>query len=917
MPDPQDLFHRALELPAEEREPFLARECDGDEGLKFTLDRLLDSDQAAQEQTIWQGSALQAEAKHQTASGTLRVGQVLGDYRIVEIIGEGGMGTVYRAVRSDTEYEQAVAIKIVRGGFDSAALTDRFRQERQILADLNHPHIARLLDGGTTPDGLPYLVMEFIAGQPITSYCQDHKLGIAERIRLFRQACSAVEFAHQRLVIHRDLKPANILVTDDGQVKLLDFGVAKLLAEGDAAQTIGTYWLTPAYASPEQVSGGAMTTASDVYSLGVILYEVLCGHSPYRKKPNTLPEALQAVTSLEPLPPSETLARDAADKALARKLRGDLDRIALKALRKEPVRRYASVEQLSEDLRRHLVGLPVRARGDGLGYRAGKFIRRNAIAVTAAAAVLAALAVGIVMTKRAETRANHQFNEVRRLAHTVLFDYHDAIADLPGSTPVRQKLVQDALSYLDGLSQQKQDEALEREIALAYVKVADVQGNTYNPNLGDTAGGLESARKAVAHAEPLYRKGPSPENAYVLGRAYLVMAIVIHSSDQIAGAEEYYKRAAAMFEQALTSQWNESWQTRRIEALSHLGDLYGLEGFANLGRTKDALMAYTQARDLADALVRKNPSSRDAQEVLFLTQLSVARAEHRLGHAAEADRSYREAIAINQDMLRDSGTPSDKQNLSSAYFSLANQLLDQGRSAEALAAMEQSYDLVEEIAAKDPRNALFQRSLATKRLGLCRVYVAMEKSRQALPYCKSSVDSLERLAAADTHSGDKRLALAEALQHYGDALLASGNARFALEQEQRALAMLANVPAGAQDEASQLYSLRAEIAAGNAKLALGSRQAGISDLSAASEVSDKLVQQDPEQAYNHVDRLHAKLELARALTANGLCTEAAPFMQEAQAEAQFIQRSGILPSADSELMKSLQHLCLSPQRAEN
>ena len=198
----------------------------------------------------------------------------------------------------------------------------------------------------------------------------------------------------------------------------------------------------------------------------------------------------------------------------------------------------------------------------------------------------------------------------------------------------------------------------------------------------------------------------------MLGRAYLVMAIVIHSSDQIADAEEYYKRAAAMFEQALTSQWNESWQTRRIEALSHLGDLYGLEGFANLGRTKDALTAYMQARDLAAALVRKNPSSRDAQEVLFLTQLSVARTEHRLGHAAEAEKSYREAIAINEDMLRDSGTPSDKQNLSSAYFALANQLLDQGRPAEALAAMEQSYDLVEEIAAADPRNALFQRSLA-------------------------------------------------------------------------------------------------------------------------------------------------------------------------------------------------------------
>jgi eukaryotic-like serine/threonine-protein kinase len=461
MPNVEDLFHHALDLPAADRTAFLAEACGGDVGLRSAVEGLLASDDAAEEQTFWRGSALQAEGNHESPTA-LRVGQVLGDYRVLEVIGEGGMGTVYRAVRADAEYHQAVAIKVVRGGFDSTALAERFRQERQILADLNHPHIARLLDGGTTPDGLPYLVMEFVAGQPIKKYCEQHKLGIAERVRLFRQACSAVEFAHQRLIIHRDLKPANILVTEDAQVKLLDFGVAKLLADEDATQTIGMHWLTPAYASPEQVSGKAMTTASDVYSLGVVLYELLCGHSPYRKKPSTLPEAIHAVTEQVPALPSEMVTHDAAGKALARRLRGDLDRIVLKALRKEPARRYASVEQLSEDLRRYLVGLPVRARGEALGYRASKFIRRNLIAVVAVTAVFIALAVGIVMTKRAENRANRQFDEVRRLAHTVLFDYHDAIADLPGSTPVRQRLVKDALSYLDGLSRQKQDEGLER-----------------------------------------------------------------------------------------------------------------------------------------------------------------------------------------------------------------------------------------------------------------------------------------------------------------------------------------------------------------------------------------------------------------------------------------------------------------------
>jgi non-specific serine/threonine protein kinase/serine/threonine-protein kinase len=359
----------------------------------------------------------------------------------------------------------------------------------------------------------------------------------------------------------------------------------------------------------------------------------------------------------------------------------------------------------------------------------------------------------------------------------VLFDYHDAIATLPGSTPVRQKLVSDALQYLNGLSERRQDEDLEREIALAYVKVADVQGNSYNPNLGDTAGGTESARKAVAHAEPLYRKEPSAENAYVLGRSYLVLAILIHSSDQIAGAEEYYKRAVEMFEKAVGDHWDEAWQTRHIEALAHLGDLYGLDGYANLGRTKDALAAYTRARDLSADLVKKHPDSRDAQEVLFLTELSVAEVDQRLGQTQRAVDSYRSAIAVNEKMLGDGpATPSDQQNLASAYFALGNQLLDDGNSREALPFLQRSHDLVQQIAEGDPRNALFQKSLAIKNLGLCRVIRAMNEAGRALSYCREGLVSLQKLSAADPGSGDKRLAVADALRQLDETKLAAHNA---------------------------------------------------------------------------------------------------------------------------------------------
>jgi len=489
----------------------------------------------------------------------------------------------------------------------------------------------------------------------------------------------------------------------------------------------------------------------------------------------------------------------------------------------------------------------------------------------------------------------------------VLFDYHDAIANLPGSTPVRQKLVKDALGYLDGLSQQKQDEGLEREIALAYVKVADVQGNSYNPNLGDTAGGMESARKAVAHAEPLYRKDPSAENAYVLGRAYLVLAIVIHSSDQIAGAEAYYKRAAEMFTEAVAAHWDESWQTRRIEALSHLGDLYGLEGFANLGRTKDALAAYTGARDLSANLVQKDPNSRDTQEVLFLTQLSVAGTEHRLGHAAAAEKGYREAIAVNERMVGEAaGSPSDQQNLATAYFELANQLLDNGKSHEALPYMQRSYNLVQQVASADPRNALFQKSLAMKDLGLCRVIRATGDPSRALPHCREGLASLEKLSADDPSSGDKRLAVANGLRQLGETQLAAGDPRSALTQERKALAMFHDMPGAAQDATVRLYLVRAHVAAGEAAQALGAKPEAIADFRLAAEISHKLVADDPDQAYVRLEDARANTRLAEALAANAQCRDAGPLFEPASAEWMALREMGILSPAEMQEAQKLE-----------
>lgn len=346
-------------------------------------------------------------------------GQRLGPYRIVRRLGAGGMGEVYLAERADDEYTHQVAIKLVRGGLVSAQVQRRLRTERQILAGLQHPNIARLLDGGRTPDGTPYLVMEYIDGEPIDVYCDRRRLTLEERIALLRTVCSAVHYAHQNLIVHRDLKPSNILITADGTLKLLDFGIAKLLDTRSSSQTLAvTHYeyrvMTPAHASPEQVRGDTITTASDIYVLGVLAYELLTGRKPFQLIDSNLAHLERIICEQQPLAPSAMAARtevESPDLAveiaaarstncvrLRKQLAGDLDNIVLMAMRKEPERRYSSAEQLSADLGRHLAGLPVLATGDSWWYRARKFVARHAVAVTTSAIAITTLGVFAAVT---------------------------------------------------------------------------------------------------------------------------------------------------------------------------------------------------------------------------------------------------------------------------------------------------------------------------------------------------------------------------------------------------------------------------------------------------------------------------------------------------------------------------------------
>ncbi|HEY2035670.1 MAG TPA: protein kinase [Steroidobacteraceae bacterium] len=443
----------AMALGEPARAAYLGRLGQRDPALRAELESLLQAAENAGAGFLESPAAVLLETPSPPSPHT---GRRLGPYRLLEEIGSGGMGEVYRAVRVDEEYEQEVAIKLVRAGADAQFVGPRLRAERQILAAFQHPNIAGLFDGGTTEEGIPYLVMELIAGQPITEYCDRHRLDLEARLQLFLVVCSAVQYAHQHAVIHRDLKPSNILVTEDGTPKLLDFGIAKILEPGAIPVrgdlTINAVrLLTPDYASPEQLKGSPVTAASDVYSLGVILYELLTGIKPPRDRGPMRGAGSRALFDPAPTRPSIVMrGRDAAGTArqdsperLSHQLRGDLDNIVLMALRSEPERRYATVDRLADDIRRHLEHMPVAARRPTLGYRASMFVRRHQVGVAATALTALALISGVVMTARetfiaraALARAEDEASASRRVGEYLVSLFEDANPNKTGGQPL-------------------------------------------------------------------------------------------------------------------------------------------------------------------------------------------------------------------------------------------------------------------------------------------------------------------------------------------------------------------------------------------------------------------------------------------------------------------------------------------------
>ena len=792
--DVEAVFEQALELPPGEQSAFLRKTCAGDEQLRREVESLLESHRRAGAFFDNADHFLSRESFEENGSFVVP-GQTIDRYRIIHEIGRGGMGAVYLGERADEQYQKRVAIKLIKRGMDTDAVLRHFRKERQILASFDHPNIARLFDGGTTESGLPYFVMEYVEGLPIDEYCNQHALSISERLKLFREVCAAVAYAHRHLVIHRDIKRTNILVTTEGVPKLLDFGIAKILQEGDGAQPLATVTrsrlMTPEYASPEQVRGEPVTTASDVYSLGVVLYELLTGSSPYRFTSRAPRDVERAITEQEPTRPSTAAPDSNRKSAIAnrRSLRGDLDNIILMALRKEPERRYQSVEQFSEDIRRHLELRPVLARKDTVRYRTTKFIRRNKTAVAAAALVLLSLVGGMIATswearharveeaiaKAQKERAERRFADVRQLAHSLLFDYHDAIKDLPGATRVRERLVKDALANLDRLAAEAHgDPALQRDLAAAYERVGDVRGQAYSASFGDTAGATQSYRKALHIREALAQASPSDlQTKLELADIYRKLGIELLDTSEAARGLEYLHKSLSLYTE-LAGEAPNDWQVQTDLAAIHNAIGSALEDRSEMAA---ALEHHRTALTIREKLLELKPADQLNRRGLSVSYENIGRVLSLTNDVRGALENNAKAMALRETLLAEDPVNADyRRILSISYQNNGDYKAFLKDGTGAVESFRKKLALDEQSFAADPANAQARLDLGYCCLRIGELLAQSGDHAGAAPFYKRAHEMYKQGMLADPQDVTIGIRDGIVIAHLGEELAKIGNA---------------------------------------------------------------------------------------------------------------------------------------------
>ena len=775
------LFEQGTALPPDGRAAFLDAHTAGDPALRAEVEELLRASASANANPAWEHGALSnaTPAPHPAFDAPSGFAQ----YRILETIGVGGMGTVYRALRTGENMEQVVAIKILHAPASGAAAGYRFEQERRILARLDHPDIARLLDCGATPDGRPFLVMDYVHGVTITQYLGNTNLTIAQRTELFLAICAVVSYIHRNLVAHRDIKPGNILVTPEGTPKLLDFGIATLL-DGSALRTLtGNAALTPEYASPEQVQGLPAGPASDIYSLGVVFYQMLTGHLPYNPQPGPLGLA-NAITQAPPVRPRTHVPSIPAD----------LEYILLKALRKEPARRYESVEQLSADLQRFRKSFPVSARPDSFAYRLARALHRNRVWAAAATLVIAAIIAGSAIAIR---QSNRRFAEIRKIAEVLTRELDDSIYDIGGTAQARRLILQRGAEYLNAIAGERgNDRAVALDLADAYQRFATLQG-VNQLNVGDHSGAIDTLQRSESTLAPLAARNPKDlEIGRRLAEVQSQLIDLFNTVGDLRSAQTYAQKAIATSKQLLPLKPRDPDLAMSLgSAYESLADLSGNPAYSNLGDTAAALNLYDRCLPFLSA-VAADDSNPDARQPLAGLHLRIGKVyQYALGDYDQALEHFTTAAQISDSIRRRKSNRWTELNAGIRYRFVAAALQSLGRAGQARARAAESLAILEAVDKSFPGVPSFQRetALSITMLGSFDAEAgdhakAVDQYRRTLKIFDSLI-ATQASYAADLGYRDTWRALAASQLALGDAASVMQSAQAQLTIDDRLLAI--------------------------------------------------------------------------------------------------------------------------------
>ncbi|MEK7408896.1 MAG: serine/threonine-protein kinase, partial [Acidobacteriota bacterium] len=728
----EEVFARLLDLEESERPSALEGLCADDPESAAEVRELLDRLAAAE--------SFFAQFPSEKDEVPLRLdGRRAGAYRIIGELGRGGMGVVYRGERDDGQFVRQVAVKFVSMLAAGGEAWRRFEREKRILAGLRHPNIAELLDAGVSEEGTPYIVMELVEGVPIDVYCRERQLSVAARIRLFQQIAGAVDFIHRNLIVHRDIKPGNIFVTAEGVPKLLDFGISRVLPaageEGDRTAPERRL-MTLNYSSPEQLRGDAVSTASDVYSLGLLLYELLAGRQAYSLSGSSAVDLLRRVLEEDPPPPG-------AD--------ADLDQIVMKAVRKAPAERYASARELAADLENYLAGRPVTAVRPTTLYRLGKWVRRNRLPVAIGALVaLLLLAAGVAVVwqmqvaRRERAVAERRFHDLRKLANSILLDFHDPISKLSGATEVRRLMVARSLEYLDSLAKDaRMDVALQLELASAYTRLAGVQGNPNLPNLGDAKGALETYGKARAILEAVLSAEPQHRAALLeMGRLLILTGAQLAHVGQQAASLETKRKALAHWER-LAADAPDDEHVRRGLGAAYSEMATATADHLPLGERLDF---GNRAKSVYQKLLEARPS--DSERMRNLARIH----KYLSGMHVDADRVLEHAqAAVELDGRRVQAAPQDavaRIEFAQSLSMVATGWEMKGELSRAAAFAERSVDIRRALWEADPKDHRVRDRLAYALTLLGQFRARQRDWRGALVCLREAVEHTEALAKA-------------------------------------------------------------------------------------------------------------------------------------------------------------------------